>query len=120
MAKAKATKTAPKKSTPRQDSKAKTAEEVQKVRNGVTNLILKNSHLMATRVVQSVTEGGQVAALKYLWEMSGLFPFEAGEDGERDSLAKILLQRMGLEGRVPVIAEDDEGDVESEDINKLE
>ena len=120
MAKTKAKTAAPKKSTLRLDSKAKTAEEVQKVRNGVTNLILKSSQEMAARVVQSVTEGGQVAALKYLWEMSGLFPFEAGENGERDSLAKILLARMGLQGRVPVIAGDDDGDVESEELGKPE
>ena len=118
MAKAKAKKLVPKKSTPRRDPKAKTAEEVQKVRNSVTNLILDSSQEMATRVVQSVTEGGQVAALKYLWEMAGLFPFEAGENGERDSLAKILLARMGLQGKVPVIAGDDEGDVESEELHQ--
>jgi hypothetical protein len=120
MAKTKAKKAAPKKRTPRRDPKAKTAEEVQKVRNSVTNLILGSSQDMAARVVQSVTEGGQVAALKYLWEMSGLFPFEAGENGERDSLAKILLARMGLHGKVPVIAGDDEGDVESEDLHTPE
>jgi hypothetical protein len=115
MAKAKAKKALPKKSTPGADSKAKTAEEIQKVRNSVTNLILSNSEEMAARVVQSVTEGGQVAALKYLWEMSGMFPFEVGENGERDSLAKILLARMGLQGKVPVIIGDEEGDVESEE-----
>ncbi len=114
-AKAKAKKPARKKITPRVDSKAKSAEEIQKVRNTVTNLILSSSKEMAARVVQSVTEGGQVTALKYLWEMSGLFPFEAGENGERDSLAKILLARMGLQGKVPVIAGDEEGDVESEE-----
>jgi hypothetical protein len=115
MPKAKAKKAGPKKPTPKADSKAKSAEEIQKVRNSVTNLILKNSQDMAARVVQSVTEGGQVAALKYLWEMSGLFPFEAGENGENDSLAKILLARMGLEGKIPFVAGDDEGDVESEE-----
>jgi len=115
MAKAKSKKTAPTKSTPRVNSKAKTAEEIQKMRNIVTNMILSNSKAMVSRVVKSVTEGGQVAALKYLWEMSGMFPFEAGENGERDSLAKILLARMGLQGKVPVIAGDDEGDVESEE-----
>jgi hypothetical protein len=120
MAKAKAKKSAPKKVTPRRDTKAKTEEDIQKVRNSVTNLILSSSHEMAARVVQSVTEGGQVAALKYLWEMSGMFPYDAGENGERDSLAKILLARMGLQGRVPVIAGDDEGDVESEELNKPE
>jgi hypothetical protein len=112
---AKAKKAVRKKSTPRPDPKAKSAEEIQKVRNVVTNLILKESSKMATRVVQSVTEGGQVAPLKYLWEMSGLFPYEASDNGERDSLAKILLSRMGLDGKVPMIAEDDDGDVESEE-----
>jgi len=115
MAKTKAKKATPKRITPRADPKVKTTEEVQKVRNSVTNLILNSSEEMAARVVQSVTEGGQVAALKYLWEMSGMFPFDAGENGERDSLAKILLARMGLQGRVPVIVGDEEGDVESEE-----
>ncbi|HEY1401913.1 MAG TPA: hypothetical protein VF953_10010 [Terriglobales bacterium] len=113
MAKAKAKDAAPKKMAA--DSKAKTAEEIQKVRNSVTNMILSSSEEMAARVVQSVIEGGQVAALKYLWEMAGMFPFEAGENGERDSLAKILLARMGLQGKVPVIVGDEEGDVESEE-----
>ena len=115
MAKAKAKKPGRKTTPPRADPKAKTAEEIQKVRNVVTNLILKESPKMAARVVQSVTEAGQVAPLKYLWEMSGLFPFEATDNGERDSLAKILLSRMGLEGKIPMIAGDYEGDVESED-----
>jgi hypothetical protein len=115
MAKVKAKKAAPKKIGPRADSKAKTAEEIQNVRSRVTNMILSSSEEMAARVVQSVTEGGQVASLKYLWEMAGMFPFEAGENGERDSLAKILLARMGLQGRVPVIVGDEEGDVESEE-----
>src|SRR3989442_2525632 len=78
MAKAKAKKAAPRKIGPRGDSKAKTAEEIQKVRNSVTNMILNSSEEMAARVVQSVTEGGQVASLKYLWEMAGRVPFQAG------------------------------------------
>ena len=122
MAQAKAKKTTSKKDTPKSapsthatGSKTKTTEEVQQIRNTVTNLILDSSEEMTKRVMKSVIEGGQVAALKFLWEMSGMFPFEAGDDGERESLAKILLSRMGLQGRLPVIAGDDEGDVESED-----
>jgi len=122
MAQAKAKKTTSKKDTPKSapsthatGSKTKTAEEVQQIRNKITNLILNSSEEMTKRVMKSVIEGGQVAALKFLWEMSGMFPFEAGDDGERESLAKILLSRMGLQGRLPVIAGDDEGDVESED-----
>ena len=116
MVKAKGKKPAAKKSAPRVDSKARPGEEIQKVRAKVTNLILRNSEEMATRVMQSVTEGGQVAALKYLWEMSGLFPFEAnGENGEADSLAKVLLQRMGLQARTPASTTEEEGDVESDE-----
>jgi hypothetical protein len=122
MAQAKARKTTSKKDAPKSAPgphgtrpKARTAEEVQQIRNRVMNLILDSSEDMTKRVVNSVIEGGQVAALKFLWEMSGMFPFEAGEDGERESLAKILLSRMGLQGQLPVIAGDDEGDVESED-----
>jgi hypothetical protein len=115
MAKAKTKTAEPKNSAPRVDSKARTADEIQKVRNRVINVIFNNSEEMAKRVVQSVTEGGQVAALKYLWEMSGMFPFEAGENGERESLAKILLERMGLQGKVPVIVGDEDGDVESDE-----
>jgi hypothetical protein len=115
MAKAKAKGAQPKKKTSRSDPKAKTADEIQNVRNRVNNVIFKNSEAMAKRVVLSVTEGGQVAALKYLWEMSGMFPFEAGEDGERESLAKILLDRMGLKGKVPIVVGDEDGDVESDE-----
>ncbi len=116
MAKAKAKKSAAKKKTARVDSKKKSADEIQKVRNQVTNMILGSSEKMAERVIQSVTEGGQVAALKYLWEMSGLFPFEAnGDNGEADSLAKILLERMGLQEKPPKAGAEEEGDVESEE-----
>ena len=69
MAKAKTKGAQPKKKTSRSDPKAKTADEIQNVRNRVNNVIFKNSEAMAKRVVLSVTEGGQVAALKYLWDM---------------------------------------------------
>src|SRR5215813_2556849 len=117
MAKAKSGKpSGGKNGSTRVDSKAKSAEEIQKIRNKVNNLIFQKSQAMAERVVQTVTEGGQVAALKYLWEMSGLFPFESSdENGERESLAKILLERMGLGDKIPATAADDGGDVESED-----
>jgi hypothetical protein len=116
MAKAKGGKPASKNDSAQVDSKAKSAEEIQQVRNRVANLIFDKSQAMAERVVQTVTEGGQVAALKYLWEMSGLFPFEGSdENGERESLAKILLERMGLQGKIPATTGDEEGDVESED-----
>jgi hypothetical protein len=116
MAKTKAKKHTGKKSAPASDCRAKSKEEIQKARNGVTNVIVDGSVEMAARVVQSVAEGGQITALKYLWEISGLFPSEAeADDGEPDSLAKILLERMGIEGDIPVPGANADGDVESEE-----
>lgn len=84
------------------DAKARTKEQIQEVRNQVTNVILDSSVEMVNRVVQSVIDGGQITALKFLWETAGMFPNESqGENGESDSLAKILLERMGLTPDIP-------------------
>jgi hypothetical protein len=115
MAKAKK-RVAKKKITPGVDAKARSAEEIQRVRNRVRNVIMDRSVEMAERVAQSVTEGGQVTALKYLWEAAGLFPADAEEEnGEQDSLAKVLLERMGLADELPASRTEAEGDVESDE-----
>jgi hypothetical protein len=106
-----------KKSEPPPDSRAKSTEEMQRVQNRVRNVILDNSVEMARRVVQSVTESGQITSLKFLWDMAGLFANKkAPEEESPDTLAKILLERMGLDDDDP----SDEGghgdgDVESEE-----
>lgn len=84
------------------DPKAKSKTQVQEVRNQVTNVILDSSVEMARRVVQSAVENGQITTLKYLWETAGLFPAGGdAEEGDSDSLAKILLERMGLTTDIP-------------------
>jgi len=94
---------------------AKKPEEIQRVRNKITNVIMDESPEMAKRLVRSVKEGGNLSTLKYLWEVAGLFPAPPGSDGEEeDSLAKTLLERMGLSTDIPRHGEDEEGDVESE------
>jgi hypothetical protein len=106
-----------KKITEPSDSKAKSKDEILKVRTIVTNVIVDNAVQMAERLVQSVTEGGQVTALKYLWEVSGLFPAGGVEEsGEQDSLAKILIERMGLQEEPPAGGQSRPGDVESEEL----
>jgi len=109
------TKTRTKKTAPPPDPKAKSREEIQKVQNRVANVILDSSVEMAMRVVQSVTESGQVASLKFLWDVVGLFP-EGSETGDEspDTLAKILLERMGFEDDEPGEAGNGGGDVKSE------
>lgn len=112
---AKAKKSPAKAKAPAVTAVAKKPEEIQKVRNRVRNVIVDDSLEMAKRTVRSVKEGGSVTTLKYLWEVAGLFPAPGlPDDGEEDSLAKTLLERMGLSGDIPRHGEDEEGDVESE------
>ena len=83
---------------PPADPKAPSKEDIQRVQNRVTNVILDGSVEMARRVVQTVAEGGQITALKFLWDVVGLFPpGERSDEESPDTLAKILLERMGLE-----------------------
>jgi hypothetical protein len=112
---ARAKKNSAKAKTPTVTAVAKTPEEIQRVRNKITNVIMDESPEMAKRLVRSVNERGNVATLKYLWEVAGLFPVPAeAEDDKDDTLAKTLLQRMGLSTDMPGEEDDEESDVESE------
>ena len=53
---------------------------------------------MVQRAIDSVNEEGQYQAIKYLFEMIGLYPAVANENQEpEDGLAQILLQQLGAE-----------------------
>jgi hypothetical protein len=96
----------------------KNPEEIQNVRNQVANVIVTASVDMTKRVVRSVSEGGNVVALRFLWEIAGMFPVSAPETSEEhDSVAKSLIESLGLYEEFP--SSHDEGsemkaDVESE------
>lgn len=112
---AKAKKSCAKAKAPAVTAVAKTPEEIQRVRNKITNVVMDESPEMVKRLVRSVNERGNVATLKYLWEMTGLFPVPPeAEDSEDNMLAKTLLQRMGLSTDMPGEEDDEESDVESE------
>jgi hypothetical protein len=121
MAKAKAkkragTKPAGTKRGPRITGIAKKPEEMQSARNQVVNLIVDSSVEMTQRVVRSVSERGSVQALRFLWEVAGMFPTAPGsEDGNEEASAKALLEKLGLYGELPAGEADPEGDVESEE-----
>lgn len=84
------------------DPKPRGKDQVQEIRNVVTNIILDGSVEMTRRAVRAVVEAGNITTLRYLWETAGLFPSEdQSENGEADSLAKILLERMGLTTDMP-------------------
>jgi hypothetical protein len=114
---AKAKKKAGTKRGPRITGIAKKPEEMQSARNQVVNLIVDSSVEMIQRVVRSVSERGSVPALRFLWEVAGMFPTAPGsEDSEQEATAaKSLLEKLGLYEELRGDKADPEGDVESEE-----
>ena len=73
------------------------------LRRQITDLVARNAVAMVQQAIDAVNEEGQYQAIKYLFEMVGLYP-ASEEDGApaEDSLAETLLHRLGLlEDKVP-------------------
>jgi hypothetical protein len=96
---------------------AKKPEEMQGARNRIVNLIVDSSVEMTQRVVRSVSDGGNVTALRFLWEVAGMFPTASGSDDREQEAAatKSLLEKLGLYDELRGDKADPEGDVESEE-----
>lgn len=76
---------------------AKKPEEIQKARNQVVNLIVDESVGMAERVVRTVSDAGNLSALKFLWEVAGMFPADEAADEESGGEdGNPLLEKLGL------------------------
>lgn len=57
---------------------------------------------MVQQAIDAVHEEGQYQAIKYLFEMVGLYPGSAAEHSPvEDSLVKTLLQHLGLPEAIP-------------------
>lgn len=73
------------------------AEELSELRRKISELVAQNAVPMVQQAIDAVREEGQYQAIKYLFEMIGLYPAMAQEDSEsQDSLAQILLEQLGL------------------------
>lgn len=68
------------------------------LRREITELIARNAVTMIQNTIDAINEGGQYQALKYLFEMIGLYPPAANEEqpGE-ESLAATLLHHLGFD-----------------------
>ena len=66
--------------------------ELGELRAKITDLIAHSAVAMVQCAIDRVMEEGQYQAIKYLFEMVGIYPAVAGqaEEGE-DTLAKVLL-----------------------------
>lgn len=72
--------------------------DISALRRRITDLVAQNAVTMVQHAIDAVNEEGQYQAIKYLFEMVGLYP-AAEADGEtpvEDSLAKTLLHHLGV------------------------
>jgi hypothetical protein len=76
---------------------AEVVEDLSELRQKISDLVARNAIPMVQQAIDAVREEGQYQAIKYLFEMVGLYPAVALEDSEsQDSLAQILLGQLGL------------------------
>ena len=72
------------------------AKSFPELRKEITTLVKSSAVDMVTETIKQVNEG-HYAAMKYLFEMIGLFPAPSQEEAPpEDSLARMLLLRLGL------------------------
>jgi hypothetical protein len=72
-------------------------EDLSELRRKITELVAQNAVPMVQEAIDAVREEGQYQAMKYLFEMVGLYPAIAQEDSaSQESLAQILLDQLGL------------------------
>jgi hypothetical protein len=83
-------------------SASDTGVELTSLRRQITELVARNAVAMVQQAIDAVNEEGQYQAIKYLFEMVGLYPASAVEDSPiEDSLVKTLLHHLGLPEGVP-------------------
>jgi hypothetical protein len=83
--------------------------DMEGLRGHISNLVCADAVEMVKTTVERVKKG-QYQAMKYLFEMIGLFPATAVPDvPQEDSLAGILLNRLGIsEGIEPDVEQDNQ------------
>jgi hypothetical protein len=71
--------------------------DLSALRRQITNLVAQNAVVMVQHAIDAVNDEGQYQAIKYLFEIVGLYP-AAGDDESpvEDSLVKTLLHHLGL------------------------
>ena len=71
--------------------------DVAELRQKITKLVAENAIAMVQRAIDSVNEEGQYQAIKYLFEMVGIYPAVSSSDEQHeDTLAELLLRQLGV------------------------
>ena len=77
---------------------SKSGPDLTALRHDITELVTRNAVTMVQHAIDAVNEDGQFQAIKYLFEMIGLYPgIDDSRSPEQDSLAATLLQQLGLQ-----------------------
>jgi hypothetical protein len=86
-----------KKSAKRSPLRTKKPVDLLEVRKDITNIVGTKAKLMAEAVAGEGLKG-QLAPVKYLFEVAGLYPPAEASEGrpEQDVLARTLLDRLGI------------------------
>ena len=79
-------------------TEARTSADLAVIRDRITNLIVNGAVEMVETTIGQVGEG-HYQAMKYLFEIVGLFPHTETEGAEEDSLARILLRHLKIPER---------------------
>jgi hypothetical protein len=75
----------------------KASTDLVNLRCEITGLVARNAVGMVRQAIDAVRDEGQYQAIKYLFEMIGLYPAAAQDESyAQDSLARLLLERLGL------------------------
>jgi len=69
--------------------------DIAALRQQITDMVVNEAVGMVTATIEQVNEG-HFQAMKYLFEMVGLYPAPVQQEGAQDSLARTLLSRLGL------------------------
>ena len=82
---------------------ARKAADLGAIREQITNLVGNEAVGMVETTIAEV-EKGHYLALKYLFEMIGLYPAAGAEEGPgEDSMARTLLRRLGFPEDAPPV-----------------
>lgn len=96
------------KSAEKSGKRPKKPADIVQVRESITNMVTNSAKTIANRVIKDA-KTGQLASVKYLFEVAGLYPptEETTAALPEHSLAHTLLRRMGLPTE-PVIGDEDQ------------
>ena len=94
-------------------AKAKTETNPAEVRRKVSKMVKSQAVKMTHAVIDKANAGGELAAVKYLFEVASIYPPKADQEqatAEEESLAETLLHRLNIPTEPIVHDEDDEDD----------